>query len=712
MTAGSSSGELVPSLELPVDDWDPDAYSERFLADVEVGLIEIPPEWPDGFVPTGGLEVSALVPHDACTPDGLKGLDAHGFTGGWAADEMPAGPLLAILAEQAVSDPGLFRPAPVCESQPYEEAARAASVAAGEGSLADIPGVPGIAGARSLTGNELLGAISAAARLSNRAEWMRLALAGELIRRRLAESDILGEERARDSRRRPGLMDPATSVAEELRFQQVLGPREADLQYGMAVSVPARMPALNTRAADGMLSPRQLTAVYRAIGELSDADARLIDAALAPDAHEWTADQLGRRARYLAMRLDPEAADRRKKKGKQEARVDSWQEDSGNAALAGRELDPEVVLAASAYYDSLAQLLRRAGVPGTLTELRALAFADRNTGKDPLDRIYGYRRATADDTDTGHVGDADRAEAAGNREDPGNGENPRDGGNTASEAGEPDAGEDARYGDGVRSGLCDDGYREPPIGWWDDAGDESGGDQDNEPDSFRAVIHLFVSAGTLEGLSGAPGLDSRNGLHGPQATRDLVQAASRHPGTRWRVIFTGADGTAIGHARPPGQHAWTPPCPSGANPPDASRPRGTAGPPSEATSQQPDERIAGLLAWLGVTSFTPIAKDSCEHASRENGYVPGEKLKDLIRARNATCVAPGCGARAVYCDVDHTAPWPAGQTEQCNLGPACRRHHKLKQSRGWKLEQPQPGHFTWTGPSGRAYLTRPTTYDF
>lgn len=31
------------------------------------------------------------MPVSACSPDGLKGRDAHGFTGEWAADEMPAG---------------------------------------------------------------------------------------------------------------------------------------------------------------------------------------------------------------------------------------------------------------------------------------------------------------------------------------------------------------------------------------------------------------------------------------------------------------------------------------------------------------------------------------------------------------------------------------------------------------------------------------------
>jgi hypothetical protein len=40
-----------------------------------------------------------------------------------------------------------------------------------------------------------------------------------------------------------------------------------------------------------------------------------------------------------------------------------------------------------------------------------------------------------------------------------------------------------------------------------------------------------------------------------------------------------------------------------------------------------------------------------------------------------------------------------------------RRHHKLKQTPGWRLEQPQPGVFRWTAPSGRTYTTTPTVYD-
>ncbi|MGZ4435398.1 MAG: hypothetical protein ACXVW7_17505, partial [Trebonia sp.] len=87
------------------------------------------------------------------------------------------------------------------------------------------------------------------------------------------------------------------------------------------------------------------------------------------------------------------------------------------------------------------------------------------------------------------------------------------------------------------------------------------------------------------------------------------------------------------------------------------------------------------------------------------------KLKHLVRARTATCPAPGCGAHAAHCDLDHTLAYPAGITCQCDLAPPCRRHHRVKQAPGWTLTQPEPGVMRWTTPSGRSYTTRPTVYD-
>jgi hypothetical protein len=85
-------------------------------------------------------------------------------------------------------------------------------------------------------------------------------------------------------------------------------------------------------------------------------------------------------------------------------------------------------------------------------------------------------------------------------------------------------------------------------------------------------------------------------------------------------------------------------------------------------------------------------------------YRPPAELADLVRARDGTCVMPTCGARAQYCDLDHTVPFEqGGATAPRNLGTLCRHHHLLKTHAGWRLEQPEPGKFTWTTPTGRVW---------
>jgi hypothetical protein len=107
----------------------------------------------------------------------------------------------------------------------------------------------------------------------------------------------------------------------------------------------------------------------------------------------------------------------------------------------------------------------------------------------------------------------------------------------------------------------------------------------------------------------------------------------------------------------------------------------------------------------------PIARGQCDHRHAEDRYAPSRKLSHLIRARTNTCDAPGCNAQAVYADLDHTIPYPDAPTDECNLGPKCRRHHRAKQAPGWRLQQPEPGVMRWTLPSGRLHTTTPTIYD-
>ena len=217
-----------------------------------------------------------------------------------------------------------------------------------------------------------------------------------------------------------------------------------------------------------------------------------------------------------------------------------------------------------------------------------------------------------------------------------------------------------------------------------------------------AVINLLVHAGTLLGWDTAPSQAGGWGLLNPRETTDIVRAASSHPQTRWCLTVLGPDGTAVAHGCSPGRHPWSP-----APPPEPEAP--PAKPPPGRPDARQAAQFAGLLRALNITP-EPIAKATCDHSHAEDRYTPSRKLQHLVRARTATCTAPGCQAEAIHADLDHTTPHPQGPTDECNLGPKCRTHHRAKQAPGWNVEQPEPGVFRWTLPSGRTHTTRPTTY--
>ena len=83
------------------------------------------------------------------------------------------------------------------------------------------------------------------------------------------------------------------------------------------------------------------------------------------------------------------------------------------------------------------------------------------------------------------------------------------------------------------------------------------------------------------------------------------------------------------------------------------------------------EDIDGHRAVKVATSI-PIASGECGHRHKEDRYRPSRALGHLIHARTATCSAPGCEAQAQHSELDHTEPWPRGDTCECNLSPTCK----------------------------------------
>ena len=102
-----------------------------------------------------------------------------------------------------------------------------------------------------------------------------------------------------------------------------------------------------------------------------------------------TFGELRRAAHKLVLKLDPEAARKRKEAARGEAHVRRFREDSGNAGMVARELPSDEVLASWQHVEQRALDLRAAGMPGTLQELRVRAYLDLLQERDSRDLPAG-----------------------------------------------------------------------------------------------------------------------------------------------------------------------------------------------------------------------------------------------------------------------------------------------------------------------------------
>jgi hypothetical protein len=717
-----SNPDPVPSPDPDSGPDGDDAEFEEWTAWLEreeaAGRDHVPPERePEQGISISLGDATSLDPEllaAICGPGGLggEGLGPQ-FAQEAAADLLAPTPVLAALTEEAVSD------------------------------------------VTRLSDNQLIGVLQAARRQSSREAWKKTLVVAEFARRRVADLE------AAAARGVPVHCRPGQFPGEELAAELVLGPLQAAHMIDDAADLTTRLPRTLAGMASGLIDEDRAGVIALHTRCLSPQDAALADEILAALAPALRLDQLTRKAAALEMKLNPEAVKARRERARRtRQRVEVCGEESGNASVAGREMDTADALASKAYIHALALALRRRGLAGTMDQLRLVVFADLTAGRDPLDRLTHPAQAPADPAAADRsgpgsaAGDAAPADppapgattgdaAAGAQAGFGPGEPPDDdwapddgrvpaddwcpGDVPPPEAppGEPDQHDTGRApaGDGTRPGSLD--YDHDDEGY-DDDGDPGVAAPDPRPAApMPATINLLVPAGTLFGWDTTPAEAGGWGLLDAGETRATVRAASQHAATRWCVTFLRPDGTAAAHGCSPGQHPWVPedrtPEDQHGEPPEEQ----PGNPPGRQAPEEPhdksadrrtptQEQAARLAAFLRSLNITPepIARGSCDHASAEPRYTPSRKLAHLVRARTATCDAPACAAQAVHADLDHTTAYPGGATDQCNLGPKCRRHHKAKQAPGWKVEQPEPGVIRWTLPSGRVHTTRPTVYDF
>ena len=322
------------------------------------------------------------------------------------------------------------------------------------------------AGLAALSDDQLVGIIAAAQRMESRAAWTLMAAVREFAARRA------GHPAGRDDG------DPGEQAcefaADELADELHLTWQSAAGQIAYACAVADRLPRTFAALAAGRIHPVHVRIIEDETSILSPQHAARADAELAEAAVAKTFGQLRSYAHRLVLKLDPDAARKRKEAARREAHVRRFREDSGNAGLVARELPPDEVLASWQHVEQRALDLRVAGVSGTLQELRVRAYLDLLQERDS-------RLAPA------------AADAAGEA---------------------PPA----------APGPPDDSPGHP------DAPGDAGGP------AVAALVNITVPLSTLAGQSGILGEAAGFGLLDAQDARDLVTAAARTrrppPGSR------------------------------------------------------------------------------------------------------------------------------------------------------------------------------------
>ena len=656
--------------------------AEEWQASLERDLAEVldPGEvaWEDDFwfadAELADGELAEIT--EAAQAQAADGRDAAGaatgrHTAGAAQDDTdPAGVARVLAAQAAAASARRRGPGQPGSAGRQPRRSSSASAGFGAGQWLDVaPARPDLAMLAdraagdddSYTGvsdDELIGVLCAWDRLEAHMAARKLAAVSELARRRPALDA--------PSSGRPAGSGTDDFCADELAHVLAESRRAAGDLMTTADRLDAKLPGTRAALRDGIITLIKARMITRAVAVLTAKEAGAAENRVLGRAGRLTPGGLSAAIRQAVMDVAPKKAKDQREHAARQARVERWGEDSGNGALAGRELPPAEVLAADHRIAAWAGQLKKAGLEGDMDQLRARAYLDLLTGTDSRPG----RPATAEQ------------DGSGSRPGPG------------ATAGHGSA--DGQPGPAHPAGLI--------------------------PAGFAARGNLTISLTTMLNLADRPGQLSGTPID-PWLARDLAHAAAASPATTWCVTVTDNDGHATWHAcaRPaPKNHTRHARRRKGGGP----GPPGTAADPDhprtgfsftrtsrDGPSGSPDTWTLTVHGREFLVEFHPLTTDDCDHRFETKGHDPSAKLRHLAQIRHATCTGPVCRRPASQCDYEHNTPYEAGgRTCLCNAGPKCRHDHKLKQHPKWKVDQLPDGTFRWTTPSGRQYDTEPTRY--
>jgi Domain of unknown function (DUF222) len=545
------------------------------------------------------------------------------------------------------------------------------------------------------------------------------------------------------------------SLTHEVALALSMPAVSADKLMWAAWDLRARISGTEDLLAAGALTYAKAKAVHEAFLLLSDEDAAKAEAMILPQLPGKTYGQVKRLAEQAAIAVDPDAAARRRRDAEQNrARVEMFREDSGAAALSGRDLPTDQALAAHAHVCARARQYKDSGAfpdDARMDQFRAVAYLDLLNSKPAEERIAAGQLDTVTRTADGPF--SNEPDDDGQGEERPDDDSPDDGGSGAggSDAGGPG---DGGPGDGGPSdGGPSDGS--PPG----DAGSPrfpGGSGSANVPPP--RLVDLALPLTTLLGLAERPGESHGLGPLDPDLCRALAAAATGSPWTRLCVTVTSPEGIAIAHgcAKPlrnartgtrsqPGQPASPLPgartglaLPAQVNltitavrlaelaelaaagpPATPGQPRPPGRPSWSFTRANAPVPLVGYGTWILslpdgrklTVALEPVPTLECDHRHESRAYQPNDRLRHLVQVRDYTCTFPPCNRHARESDFEHCVPYDkGGRTCACNAGARSRACHQVKQSKGWKVTQPRPGWHSWQTPSGRTYTQLPKRY--
>ncbi|MGH3829854.1 MAG: DUF222 domain-containing protein [Pseudonocardiaceae bacterium] len=481
-------------------------------------------------------------------------------------------------------------------------------------------------------------------------------------------------------------------AADEIRAALAWTRNAAYREYHFAEALLVRLPAVFTALDTGAICRGKAWLFTELCAPLTDEQAQVVCERLLPDATRLTTGELAARIKKLAMALDPEWAARRYASAVRDRDVIGYLDEDGTATVTGRKLPADQAAAACARIEDLAKAAKRAGHPGRIGPLRADIYIGLLEGR--------WQHLTRGQIITDLLAHA-----------------------TPEDTTPQDPTPDRISNDDPAAGCAADSEADTTA----DA--SAGGDDPKQPTAAERVgVELRVGLSTLLGRDQHPGEIPGWGPVTAETARTIV--AAQRTG-EWRYAITDPEGQLIlagitrrrpaipeGEALASGRggivelHIPAALLTELATHPHTREADGEWTTviadlaAQHATARTPDtpgtQDIPGTQDTPGTHQDTPGAPGQ-DPAAR----FAGAALRRDVQIRDRVCVHPGCRCPAHHADLDHTVDHVhGGVTAEANSGPLCRHDHRLKHVGGWRLRQPEPGHFVWTSPLGRIYHSR------